>query len=501
MGVQTRIKSYLGPDKTKKCVATKKTNKKDKKGSKKTHQHKTNASSPKSCAAPPLDASLGHLDQSLSELLASQTPMPITTPESVDMQSIDDTSWADDSDAGGEIGAQTSADVPPPDSIPDDGSDLSRLHLHTQYLADANNRLQTQIELLESDIDNHLKLDSIQKTAIKKLTRENDNLRRELSKHKGMRKFTVADETIGKDTGKCSRCDNTTAATSDELELAQAKLNSLRDHIKCTANELLCAVSEGSKEDLHVDDGFQPCVARRRRRNRCTQTNGPTTTPNPAPPGPTNNQRVQHQGTDASSRHHNRPDHSFTYADALIRPRKAPNNPDTIVIGTSLVRGVGAHLKRRDIDNVCYTYPGADIPQIRSRICHVLPHKHSPKQIVLQVGGNDAEAHPAAPIVKQYDALISQIKARCPRSTIIVNRIPPRRFNNWTNKKIDMINTFLSNRSLKGDGVKFVDNCPSFPDHFKRDRVHFSRDGCQVYADKMACNLINFQLGTKKKRN
>ena len=29
---------------------------------------------------------------------------------------------------------------------------------------------------------------------------------------------------------------------------------------------------------------------------------------------------------------------------------------------------------------------------------------------------------------------------------------------------------------------------------FSRDRVHFNSEGAKVYADKLACHVINFQL-------
>ena len=45
---------------------------------------------------------------------------------------------------------------------------------------------------MEKDIDKYKKLDMSQKASIKKLKMENDNLKRELSKHRGMRKYVTS---------------------------------------------------------------------------------------------------------------------------------------------------------------------------------------------------------------------------------------------------------------------------------------------------------------------
>ena len=181
------------------------------------------------------------------------------------------------------------------------------------------------------------------------------------------------------------------------------------------------------------------------------------------------------------------------YRDTLLNTN-VRQLPDTLIIGTSLVRGVSSNLHKRNIDNVSYCYPGAEIPTIRSRINSVLPRNSRPRQVFLQAGGNDLESHPADQVIKQYDKLIHQVKSRCSNATtILLGRIPPRRHPALTDK-IKKVNTYLNNRGVKGDNVKFVDCCPSFPSQFSRDRVHFNSEGAKVYADKLACHVIHFQL-------
>ena len=122
------------------------------------------------------------------------------------------------------------------------------------------------------------------------------------------------------------------------------------------------------------------------------------------------------------------------YRDSLLNTN-VRQLPDTVIIGTSLVRGVSSNLHKRNIDNVSYCYPGAEIPTIRSRINSVLPRNSTPRQVFLQAGGNDLESHPADQVIKQYDKLIHQVKSRCSNATtILLGRIPPRRHPALTDK-------------------------------------------------------------------
>ena len=376
-------------------------------------------------------------------------------------------------------------------------------------LTDANTRLQNQIELLESDIDNHIKLDQAQKTAIKKLKRENDNLRRELSKCTGIRKYMSDTPAVSKSTSA------PTPVPRDAVTLTQVQLDSLKDHVKDTISNLFLDADTVNRNIEHdsdtpinpdlCDEQYQPVIRRRKWRCRATQTVTVTQTnvEQQTHDGPTSTES-RNKGPDTSRRHGNNNQQPSahqqrSYRDvAMSRPPRVPN---TVIIGTSLVRGVGAHLHKRGIDNACYTYPGAEIPCIRDRVNNILPRNANPRQIVLQAGGNDLERHPPHAVVNQYDRLISELKRRCPKSSILLGRIPPRRYDGWTNEQIDKVNTFLEDRSKRGDGVHFVDTCPRFPMQFKRDRVHFTKSGSQVYADKLACSLINFQMYTRNRRS
>ena len=181
--------------------------------------------------------------------------------------------------------------------------------------------------------------------------------------------------------------------------------------------------------------------------------------------------------------------------------RSAPG-PETLIIGTSLVRGIGTHLSNRGINSTTYCYPGADIPRVGRRLETILTPRNKPAHVVLQLGGNDLEEHPPAEVVQQYGKLIHEVKRRCPRSTsVFVNRVSPRGHNGRIRQGINMVNTYLRSRGKRGDGVRYIDSCPHFPGQLKKDKLHFSKTGSRDYADKLACHLINFQVDTWKKRD
>ena len=165
---------------------------------------------------------------------------------------------------------------------------------------------------------------------------------------------------------------------------------------------------------------------------------------------------------------------------------------ETVVIGTSITRRLGAKLNALGSDATCYSYPGFRIPEIRSRIPHILPRDDQPRRVVLQCGVHDAEVHPSSEVTKQYDTLIGEIQRRCPRASIILSKIPQRKKNKDTLKNISRVNAYLQHRATEGDDVWTVDICPHDPAMFKKDLVHYNTKGCKVYAKQMHYKLVNF---------
>ena len=255
---------------------------------------------------------------------------------------------------------------------------------------------------------------------------------------------------------------------TEEVELLNAKLDSLKEHIRSVSNTLLDAINP-ENESIPVsqndkDQSFSSVLKRNPRnasktKNQLRPEALVTSAPNSTPPTNVTDQQLR---------------------------------PEVLVIGTSLTRGVGKQLRLHDLDATAYTYPGAEIPLIKQRVKHVISQDKPPQHIVIQAGGNDAENHAVPLVINEYDALIKEVERNAPNANIILNKIPHRSFNKRTHHSIDKINIYLGNRARRSSNVKFVDACPSFPDYFKSDLIHFDNDGCEKYGSKLAYEIKNF---------
>ena len=78
-------------------------------------------------------------------------------------------------------------------------------------------------------------------------------------------------------------------------------------------------------------------------------------------------------------------------------------------------------------------------------------------------------------------------------------KVPGRSPFPWLHNEIAKVNTFLT-KSFYGSKVTCIDSCPEFgPRYFKKDMIHINREGLQVYGDKMACAVINFQVSQQRR--
>ena len=442
------------------------------------------------------------VNKSLNELLASPTPMPDSgdNSDNADNPVLFASYLHQDKNANDEQPAMNASLI----NIFNLESDLAATRLVVEEHELEIIKLKKANSDLKSNLDQYKKTDSNQKSKIKKLIQENDNLKRDLSKFNGIRKYTVE-----------SHPDNQSELDRlrDQLNVTQAKLASIQDNVKSYAERLLDISKPPENELLSANDNVEnnECVLRdfqivtrgRKRRQADTgdgqgeghaaseKTAVGTVTPlgaNTRPAG----QETEPQDTHQQPTHTQQPQvgtQSKTYAHVL-RERL----PDTMVIGTSLVRGVGDRLRERGIDNMVYCYPGAQLPLIHNKLENILIPGKIPKNIVIQAAGNDVGRHRTDMVVQEYNKLIKTLKFKCPKSNIWLCKIPRRSHLSWLHSEIAKVNTFLE-KSSHGSNVKVIDSCPEFgPKYFKRDMTHFTRNGVHVYGDKIACSIINFHV-------
>ena len=150
-----------------------------------------------------------------------------------------------------------------------------------------------------------------------------------------------------------------------------------------------------------------------------------------------------------------------TFANAVAKPAV----PLAVVIGTSLVRGVGSRLVEQGVDATVYTYPGLELPHIQKSVINIFTHEYQPSHVIIQCGGNDAETRPPHQVVREYERLVRTLEDVCPESTITLGLIPPRGTDPISIATIAKINTYISNRGKHGDRVVFCNACPSDSQH------------------------------------
>ena len=463
-------------------------------------------------------------DRSLADMLASAFSESINdVSQSNTMQSATDPSASHDTD---EL----------PDSCIQLESQLLSASIRIDGLTDENQRLHNQIQLLEDEIDNYRKTQQRLQHHVKKITATNDDLRREISRQKGLRKFVEPVPTPE----PTAQAQIDTA--NEELGLTKAKLVSLKEEMVSLATAMVATLGHVSADESQsfVDNtGFTS--VERRRRGRAAAHHSTNATPSSPPQSPATTrpeapQRIEvitsrcayltsispvpvstsaelHRHSTTGQAHpqesHQRVpqyERPSTYRDALhpqtprgnLYSAPQPNitahptctSSDTVLIGTSLTRGGGAALHNHGIDVTTYTYAGTHIRHIRSRLKGIFNPSYQPQRVILQCRGNDLEAQPVDRVVFQYECLINDVRRLCPNARIIVNKIPLRRGKASILRKITAMNAHLEKMS----NVQCIDACPKALEYFRRDMVHFNKDGIQQYAATLARCLesLNF---------
>ena len=285
------------------------------------------------------------------------------------------------------------------------------LFIELDHIKEANRRLQNQVELLHAEMNEQQKLIKRQKGEIKRLNNENDNQRRTLSRYQGIRRFTMqaTDNTKACQTDTLS--DHLAASgpvisnevCQDEIDLTRAKLNSLCDHVRQVAGSLLSVIDQDTDSNFTLVTNRKNNSQRNKRPDNLvanTESNtqaagrqatrycpvgaqaasatqapptsslgtqaGPRRQTN-APGSQTTGRRIPvvQLGASGSVSTNVPPTYSHIVHQGKPKNRqpqfRRPSPSDTIVIGTSLTRGVGGKLHKFGVNATSYTYAGTKV--------------------------------------------------------------------------------------------------------------------------------------------
>ena len=211
------------------------------------------------------------------------------------------------------------------------------------------------------------------------------------------------------------------------------------------------------------------------------------------PNGPNQGDQHAHQSTARMSRSDPEPPRPHARQPADHQRGDMTTSPSsTIIIGTSLVRGLGSKLNSLGTRSTTFTYPGRDIPYLRSRLQNIISQQDQPERIIIQCGGNDAERVAVNHVTHEYEGLLSDVRRLCPRAQILLCTIPPRGNKASVLQNIDSINTWMKRRARPGDGLYCFEASPHSPWFFRKDMTHFNARGLNFYAKRLSGHLSNF---------
>ena len=335
-----------------------------------------------------------------------------------------------------------SSDIPSPTQSPEIPQSVKD---RIAYLEQTNASLICERDLLNDDLNSATKLLDQFKKNNKKLTTDNDNLRRDISKKSGIRKFSCASIAIQTDLP---------TTLQDTAAITVGQFNSFCDHVSTIAKSLYDDFSNAkiSTTPSHTvshltpssTEGFQPVQPRKRYASR-SAPKLPTSGCNPIPTIGTRGAPSYAQV--ASQNIHNKPTQRRPGQGARRRTNK------TIILGTSLTDGLSRELNKHGVSSTTHIYRGHKLDLIRERVPFIFSKdvRKQPDNILLLAGGNDAEETTVDLTINSYEGLVRDIRKICPQAKILLSAIPPRKNNITINKKIEEVNDYLKDRGQRND--------------------------------------------------
>lgn len=160
-----------------------------------------------------------------------------------------------------------------------------------------------------------------------------------------------------------------------------------------------------------------------------------------------------------------------------------PAEPDTLVIGSSIVRDV----KLPAVSVRCY--PGARVGDIEGNLRLLKQGGKRFRRVVIHAGGNDARRSQSEVLKVQVGAVCELAKSMS--DAVIFSGPLPNLVNNEMYSRISAFNCWLS-RWCKSNNVHFVNNHRAFwgrPELFRRDGIHPNLEGASLLSQNLAASL------------
>ena len=174
-----------------------------------------------------------------------------------------------------------------------------------------------------------------------------------------------------------------------------------------------------------------------------------------------------------------------------------PRRTSASVVGSSIVKGLGALIQSQNIDVCCYTNPGCSVEHIEPRLKHMTSNDDD---IIVMAGGtnNIPKDSICDTIVKMGKMLDGLLKNR-PRADIIIPSIPNRYDTDQFevhNAKIAKVNGFLKHKATKSPRFHYlpIDITISYLE--PKDGLHLNPAGKRKYADEVSDKIDAIKSGS-----
>ena len=218
------------------------------------------------------------------------------------------------------------------------------------------------------------------------------------------------------------------------------------------------------------------------RSSRARSASEPSPSARPVQPGQDWDRFVNVREKKSARRRHvgSEPLHVYNRFSSL---RNTPAEPDTLVIGSSIVRDV----KLPAVSVRCY--PGARVGDIEGHLRLLKQGGKRFRRVVIHAGGNDARRRQSEVLKLQVGAVCELAKSML--DTVIYSGPLPNLVNDEMYSRLSSFNCWLS-RYCREHSVVYVDNWCAFwgkPGLIRRDGIHPTLDGTSLLARNLAASF------------
>ena len=171
------------------------------------------------------------------------------------------------------------------------------------------------------------------------------------------------------------------------------------------------------------------------------------------------------------------------------RGRPATKPSTVTIVGSSLVRGVAPLVNDKELDATGFVNPGRTARQINARVRNI----PTTDITVMAAGTINIQRQPLELCKEELRQLIDNVSRKRKNKTVIMSQIPKRYDEPTLNKKIDLVNEFISSQISHHKNWHLLTH-RFIPSDYKKDGLHLNDVGVAKYAKKIKQKIRSIKL-------